>query len=67
MAALPDVEGLREKIEFDPGFCCRGPGGGPLFGVSWSSFSLNIKFIFTVFGPMHSATAARADSWKFFY
>ena len=25
-AALPDVEGLREKIEFAPGFCCRGPG-----------------------------------------
>ena len=28
MAALPDVEGLREKIEVAPGFCCRGPAGG---------------------------------------
>ena len=27
MAALLDVEGLRGKIEFAPGFCCRGPGG----------------------------------------
>jgi len=27
-ATLPDVEGLREKIEFTPGFCCRGLGGG---------------------------------------
>ena len=25
MATLPDVEGLREKIEVAPGFCCRGP------------------------------------------
>ena len=65
MAALPDVEGLREKIEFAPGFCCRGPGGR-LFGVSQNRFSFNIKFRFTVFGPMHSSMAARADSLKFF-
>ena len=31
MAALLDVEGLREKIEFAPGFCCRGPGGSPIW------------------------------------
>ena len=29
MVALPDVEGLREKIESAPVFCCRGPGGVP--------------------------------------
>ena len=67
MATLPDVEGLREKIEVAPGFCCRGPGwGGPLFGVSRNRFSFNIKFRFTVFGPMHSSMAARAESSKFF-
>ena len=66
MAALPDVEGLREKIEFAPGVCCRGPGwGGPLFGVSWNRFFINIKFRFTVFGPVHSSTAERANSWRF--
>ena len=27
-AALPDIEGLRGKIEVAPGFCCRGPWGG---------------------------------------
>ena len=32
MAALPDVEGLREKIEFIPGFCRRRPGGS----LAWS-------------------------------
>ena len=47
MAALPDVEVLREKIEFASGFCCRGPGGGPLFVVFCNRFSFNIKFIFT--------------------
>ena len=63
---LPDVEGLREKIEFTPGFCCRGLGGGPLFGVPWNRFSFNIKFRFTVFGSMHSSMAARVNSWRFF-
>ena len=65
MAALLNVEGLREKIEFAPGFCCRGPGG-PVFGVSWNRFSFNIKFRFTIFGPMHSSMAVRADFWRFF-
>ena len=27
--SLLDVKGLREKIEFAPGFCCRGPGRSP--------------------------------------
>ena len=64
MAALLDVEGLREKIEFSPGFCCRGPGGS-LFRVFWNRFSINIKFEFTTFGPVHSFTAARANFWYF--
>ena len=65
MAALLDVEGLREKIEFAPGFVV-GDLGGPLFGVSWNRFSFNIKVRFTIFGPMHSPTAVRANSWRFF-
>ena len=65
MAALPDVEGLREKIEFAPGFVV-GDLGGPLVGVSWNRFSFNIKFRFITFGPMHSSMAARANSWRFF-
>ena len=70
MVALPDVDGLKEKIEFAPGFCGRGPGGGGggglLFGVPWSRFSINIKFRFTIFCPMHSSMAARENSWRFF-
>ena len=66
MAALSDVEGLREKIEFASGFCCRGPGGGPLFVVFCNRFSFNIKFRFTIFGPMHSSMAVRAYYWRFF-
>ena len=65
MAALPDVEGLREKIEFALVFVV-GDLEGPLFGVSWNRFSFNIKFRFTVFGPIHSSMAARANSWRFF-
>ena len=41
MAALPDVEGSREKIEFVPGFC-RGPGGVPCLefpGIDFPSIS----------------------------
>ena len=66
MAALLDVEGLREKIEFAPVFVV-GDLGGRLFGVSWNRFSFKIKFKFTVFGPMHSSMAARVNSWRFFY
>ena len=66
MAALPDVEGLREKIEFALVFVV-GDLEGPLFGVSWNRFSFNIKFRFTIFGPMHSSMAGRADFWRFFY
>ena len=40
--------------------------GGPLLGVSWNRFSFNIKFKFTVFGPVHSSLAARADFCMFF-
>ena len=40
MAALPDVEGLREKIEFAPGFCCRGPGGVPCLEFPGIGFPL---------------------------
>ena len=43
MAALPDIEGLRGKIEVAPGFCCRGPGWGvPCLefpGIDFSSIS----------------------------
>ena len=42
-----DVEGLREKIEFDPGFCCRGPGRVPCLefpGIGFPSISnLNLQ------------------------
>ena len=66
MAALPDVEGFREKMEFVPGFCWKGPGGGSLLGVFQDRFSFNVKFRFTIFGPMHSSTSAvaRADFWR---
>ena len=40
--------------------------GGPLFGISWNRFSFNIKFKFTVFGPVHSSMAARANFLRFF-
>ena len=33
MAALPDVEGLREKMEFVPGFCWRGHGESPFWSL----------------------------------
>ena len=66
-AALPNVEGLREKMEFAPGFCRRGPGGGgSLLGVLQNRFRFNVKFRLTVFGPMHSSMAPRADFWRFF-
>ena len=65
-AALPNVEGLREKMEFAPGFCRRGPGGGgSLLGVAWNRFPFNVKFRLRIFGPMHSFMA-RADFWRFF-
>ena len=33
MATLPDVQGLREKVECAPGFGGRGPGGSPAWSV----------------------------------
>ena len=65
MAALPDVEGLKEKMEFSPVFV-EGDLGIPLFGVSWNRFPFNVKFRFTIFGPMYSSTVARADFWSLF-
>ena len=66
MAALLDVEGLREKIKYAPFFFVVGDLGGPLFGVSWNRFSFNIKLKFTVFGPVLSSVAVRANFGKLF-
>ena len=65
-AALPDVEGLREKMEFALLFV-EGDLGGLLLGVFQKRFFFNIKFRFTLFGPMHFSMAARADFWRCFF
>ena len=65
-AALPDVEDLREKMEFAPGFV-NGDLGGLLLGVFQNRFPFNIKFRFTLFGPMYFSMAARTDFWRFFF
>ena len=44
----------------------EGDLGGHLLGVSQNRVPFNVKFRFTIFGPMHSSMAVRADFWRFF-
>ena len=50
-----------------PLVCVEGELGFPLLGVSWNRFPFNVKFRFTIFGPMYSSMAVRADFWRFFF
>ena len=66
MAAQPDVEGLREKWNL-PLVFVEGDLGGPLLGVSRNRIPFNVKFRFTLFGPMHFSTAAEGRILEGFF
>ena len=57
------VSGKRWNL---PQVFVEGDLGDALLGVSRNRFPFNVKFEFTIFGPMHSSMVARADSWRFF-